>query len=168
MLVKLTSIIEYQSEREKSWEQTVAQYGGPKRILNDPDDLQTVANIIEDRSLDNSNLKSGPKSGTGANPTAKGPGTKPDVLGEETKFNRKELLEVQRPLSKLLDESRVYYERKLDAQIQILANQIEQSTQRILRRIDGGYWEKIQDPDIRTTWKENVSPRIHGWKQLTE
>lgn len=158
MLVKLTSIIEYQSEREKSWEQTVAQYGGPKRILNDPDDLQTVANIIEDRSLDNSNLKSGPKSGTGVNSTAKGPGTKPDVLGEETKFNRKELLEVQRPLSKLLDESRVYYERKLDAQIQILANQIEQSTQRILRRIDGGYWEKIQDPDIRTTWKENVSP----------
>lgn len=169
MLMKLTSIIEFQSDREKAWEQTVAQYGGPKRILDNPDDLQTVANIIEGRGIDNTatdvakSTSAGGPGGKPSDPTQKAkdgpPGQKLKVTKDESKFNRRELLEVQQPLSKLLDESRVYYERKLDAQVQFLANQIERSTQRILHRIDGGYWMKIQDPDLQMVWKENVSAR---------
>lgn len=152
MLIKLTSIIEFQSEREKSWEQTVTQYGGPKRILDNPEDLQTVANIIEDGSVENAGTRPIPGGGSGA----------------ELKFNRKELLEVQQPLSKLLDESRVYYERKLEAQVEFLANQIERSTQRILHRLDGGSWMKIQDPDLKTVWRDNVSAKSHDWSACVE
>lgn len=171
MLKKLTSIIEFQSEREKSWEQAVIRYGGPKRILNNPDDLQTVANIIEGRSLHNAastGAKSASAGGPGAKPgnlVAKGKdgatGTKFEVGKDEPKFSRKELLEVQQPLSKLLDEGRVYYERKLDAQVQFLTNQIERSTQRILHRLDGGSWMKIQDPDLQTVWRDNVCTRTN-------
>ena len=175
MLMKLASIIEFQSEREKSWEQTALSYGGPKYILNRPEALQTVANIIEARIPDTksttvpSNKPGGPPGSKpsadlaegGAPPKSKDVylGAKLKVAKDEPQFTRRELLEVQRPLTEILDESALYFERKLNAQVQFLAGQIERSTQRILHRLDGGSWLKIQDPDLRTVWKDNVRGR---------
>lgn len=163
MLKKLTSIIEYQNTREKSWEQTVAKYGGPKRILDSPEELQIVGDLIN-QSVDIPGGPPGAKGGVdsaakGAAAMSKDDTSGPKKKKDELKFTRKELLEVQQPLTKLLDESRLYFERKLDAQVQFLANQIERSTQRILHRLDGGSWMKIQDPDLRTVWKDNVRSR---------
>jgi hypothetical protein len=178
MILKLTSIIEFQSDREKSWEQTVNQYGGAKRILGSPDDLQAVANIIEGRNVaaDSTTTPSSkvaaeasargkPPGGGGADASKSKDGppapaaTKPKLSKDEPSFSRKELLEIQQPLTAILRESREYYERKLDAQVQYLSTQIERSTQRILHRLDVGAYMKILDPDIRSIWKDNVCLR---------
>lgn len=168
MILKLTAIIEHQSDQEKTWEQTMAQYGGRKRVLESPDLTMQVAAQIEGRTL----KETTPAAGSGGKPadgkpgadagkasTAKDPKSSAQVnMKDEPVFTRKELLELQMPLEKVLKESLPYYENKLAAQVEVIKNEINRSTQQILHRLEAGSHEKITHPDIRLVWKEMVSP----------
>lgn len=164
MILKLTAIIEHQSDKEKAWEQTVAQYGGRKRLFESPDLTMQIAAQIEGRSTQD--LGAGLPGSKPTDPKAKPDATKAkDSKGtvsakDEPTFNRRELLELQQPLEKILKDSLPYFENKLLAQVEIIKNQINRSTQQILHRLESGSHEKIVHPDIRLVWKEMVG-RTH-------
>ncbi|KAF8316872.1 hypothetical protein DL93DRAFT_2154581 [Clavulina sp. PMI_390] len=138
MILKLTEIVSLQSEKEEQWEQTIQQYGGRERVLENPDAIMKVAAVIEGRN-------SSKVSDTGIEVLENG----------EIAFSRKDLLELQEPLEAVLKESLPYYENKLLAQVDSIKNQMNKSLQNILNRLESKAHEKIVDPDIREVWMEN-------------
>jgi hypothetical protein len=79
---------------------------------------------------------------------------------DEPKFDRKELLELQRPLNKVLADSLPYYESKLLAQMEVIKDEINKSTQQIIARLEAGSHDKVAHPDVRYVWKDMVSFRV--------
>lgn len=79
---------------------------------------------------------------------------------DEPKFDRKELLELQRPLNKVLADSLPYYESKLLAQMEVIKDEINKSTQQIIARLEAGSHDKVTHPDVRYVWKDMVSFRV--------
>ena len=124
-----------------SKERVLAQNGGRKRVLENTDLTMQVAAQIEGRDLkeDITGLPGGKPSDK-----AKPEGGKPKALnkpallaGGQLAFSRAELLELKQPLEKILQDSLPYYENKLLAQVEVIKNQINKSTQQILNRLRG-------------------------------
>ncbi|KAF8288826.1 hypothetical protein DL93DRAFT_1177376 [Clavulina sp. PMI_390] len=164
MILKLTAIIEHHSEKEKQWEQTMQQYGGRNRVLENPEVTMEVAAIIEGRSKTSTTI---PQTGSDKTTRTEGASSKAQganavrtavLANGEVAFSRKELLELAQPLEKVLQDSLPYYENKLMAQVQSIKNDINKSTQKILSRLEEGSHEKIVHGDIRQVWRDN------GWR----
>lgn len=135
------------------------QYGGRKRVLENPDLTMEVAALIEgsrDNTTNTSGLPGSTKPADKTTAKSVQPGQSSVLASGEAKFSRKELLELQQPLEKILKDSLPYYENKLLAQVEVIKNQINKSTQQILSRLESGSHEKIGHPDVRYVWKENV------------
>jgi hypothetical protein len=144
----------------------MAQYGGRKRVLENPEVAMLVAAKIEgtDSKDDATDLPGGKPSDKdkGKQETGKGKemGKTPVLASGKLAFSRTELLELQQPLEKILQDSLPYYENKLLAQVEMIKNQINKSTQQILSRLEAGSYEKIVDPNIQLVWKEMVQISI--------
>lgn len=140
----------------------MAQYGGKKRVLENPDLAMQVAAQIEGRDSkeDATDLPGSKPSDKdkGKQETGKGKeiGKTAVLASGELAFSRTELLELRQPLEKILQDSLPYYENKLLAQVEVIKNQINKLTQRILTRLEAGSYEKIIHPDIQLVWKGAV------------
>ena len=125
------------------------QNGSRERVLGNPDLAMQLAAQIEGRDPeeDKANQETGKAKDS----------SKPAVLADgELAFNRSELRELKQPLEKILQDSLPYYEKKLQAQMKVIEDQIARSTQQILNRLEAGSYEKIGQPDIRILWKDMV------------
>lgn len=135
-------------------------------MLENPDLTMEVAAVIEGRDPKTSitGLPGSTKPADKSKQDAPKPGSKDQpghsavLASGEVAFSRKELLELQQPLEKILKDSLPYYENKLLAQVEVIKNQINKSTLQILSRLEAGSHEKITHPDIRFVWKEMVCP----------
>ena len=143
-----------------SEEQVLVQNGGRKRVLENPDLTMQVAAQIEgrDHKDDITGLPGGKPTDKAKQESGKAQDlNKPAAIaGGKIAFNRAELLELRQPLEKILRDSLPYYENKLLAQVEVIKNQINKSTQQILNRLEAGSHQKIIHPDVRVVWKDMV------------
>lgn len=127
------------------------QHGGHERVRDNPEvALQVHAQL--GRRIMNAALTHGKHGDSKATPHTKSS----TVPKDEPTFDRKELLELQRPLSTVVADSLPYYENKLLAQIDFIKDEISKSTQQILSRIEAGSHDKVTHPDVRYVWKDMV------------
>ena len=144
MLGKLFAMLEQKSDKEKAWEQSLTLYGGRERVLGSDELITKVSNQIEGRTAMDG-------------PTDARPGNrKPRNNKDDQILSAKERLEIQRPLRDSLQANLDVYEIKLQSQIQRLSDELKESTQKILDRLDAGSYEKIRNPEVRQVWKDMV------------
>ena len=159
MLVKLISIVQHKSKDEQEWERLLEDMGGRKKVIESEDLVITMAEKIEGRSRtaikDGKDAKTGTQSDAALDARSK---TEPKSKTDEKTpvLSTKERFEIRQPLSSIIQANLQFYEGKLHAQVRIITDQIQKSTQQILRRLDSGSWEKVKHPEIRDIWKENV------------
>jgi hypothetical protein len=157
MLVKLIGIVDHKSKEDKEWDQYLEDLGGRKKVIESEELITRMALEIEGRgsSKDGKDTKDGKDAKPGAPPGAP-PDSKSKLDPKLQILGPKERLEMRQPLSSILEANFLFYEGKLDAQVRIITNQIQKSTQQILRRLEAGSWEKIKHPEVREIWRENV------------
>jgi hypothetical protein len=153
MLAKLMTIVQHKSKLDEERELHLESLGGRKKVLENDKLLTQMAQEIEGSNTPKPGKdgKAGAQSGD--------PKTKTESKTQTDDWDplsAKERFEMRQPLSGILEANFDFYAAKLDAQVRAITNQIQKSTQQILRRLESGSWEKINHPEVMEMWKENV------------
>ncbi len=179
MLERLTKIIEHTSVEELEWEGSVKNLGGRSKVLGNDELLTAIALEIENSQFSGATAKMGPKEkgeakdkdadgGKSKDPEATGKAEDSRAKSRKLRFDasnvltQKERRELRMPLQEIIKSNFALYEGKLEAQLQIISEEVRQSTQRILQRLEAGAHERIFHPHIQQIWKDMVSshPRM--------
>ncbi|KAF8323073.1 hypothetical protein DL93DRAFT_617209 [Clavulina sp. PMI_390] len=157
LLRRVIAIIEHKSDDEREFDKVVNQHGGTERIRDNPDvALQVHARFEKLREAAHASRQNPSSKSL---PVSKAPTSRHSSATKgEPSFDRKELLELQQPLEKIVKDSLPFFEGKLIAQVEILRDEIDKSTQQILARLEAGAHDKIVHPDVQYVWKDM------GWR----
>lgn len=134
-------------------DELVQKYGGHERVRDNPEIALQVHAQIEGHKT--SNIPGAHRKHSDGKPTLQ-----TNALASakpESMLDRREFLELQRPLDRVVADSLPYYENKLFAQIKVIKDEISKSTLQILSRLEAGSHDKIMHPDVRHVWKDMVS-----------
>lgn len=152
MLNKIKDLFDQRSDQERGWDHTVvSMFGGPDQILRNREDLWRMAKMIENEEKANARAPTPTLNNEGQNANT----SKHRQQLASSEFTSKELDDVQTPLATLLAKRRTYFVAKLDM-LSSQVSHVERNTRLILHRMDARLAKRIDDPDIRLIWKNNV------------
>ena len=157
MLKELLKIVSYKSDKQIQYEQALNDLGGRKKVLGSDELLASVATMIQDRTMmDGDTVQTMTVASRATFHALQQPLSHGGILSPH------ERQELSLPLDTVLEQNAKSFSKKLDAQMQVISdqlNKVQQSTAKILRAVSGGPHELIVHTDMRWIWKEMVFKR---------